>query len=70
MTPQPRRVPAVRDSLRSESAHGYLTSSFELRAGLDVSLVAIGQLPVEVLRELHRLRSCWGDRPGDALLAA
>jgi hypothetical protein len=70
MNAQPRTPPASREGSRADGAHSYLTSSFELRAGLDVSLVAIGQLPAEVLRELNRLRNCWGDRPHEGLPAA
>ena len=45
---------------RGESAQGYMLSSFDLRAALEVKLLAISALPAEVLRELHRLRLCWG----------
>jgi hypothetical protein len=43
----------------SEVAPGYVTSSFDLRAGLDVRLVAVAQLPADLLREFQRLRQCW-----------
>jgi hypothetical protein len=46
--------------LASDSAPGYVTSSFDLRAGLDVRLVAVAQLPSDLLREFQRLRQCWG----------
>ncbi len=45
---------------RGEAAPGYLTSSFELRAGLEVSAVALCQLPTEVMRELQRMQGSWG----------
>jgi hypothetical protein len=38
---------------------GYLLSSLDLRAGLEMRRVAVAQLPAEVLRELLRLRSIW-----------
>jgi hypothetical protein len=43
----------------AETAPGYVTSSFDLRAGLDVRLVAVAQLPADLLREFQRLRQCW-----------
>jgi hypothetical protein len=51
--------------LASDSAPGYVTSSYDLRAGLDVRLVAVAQLPSDLLREFQRLRQCWG--PEEAL---
>ena len=47
-------------ALRGEAAPGYLTSSFELRSGLEVSAVALSQLPAEVMCELLRLQDSWG----------
>ena len=38
---------------------GYMMSSMDLRAGLETTALAIGTLPVEVLRELLRLRESW-----------
>ena len=35
---------------------GYMMSSMDLSAGLETTALAIGTLPVEVLRELLRLR--------------
>jgi hypothetical protein len=55
-------------ALRGETAPGYLTSSFELRAGLEVSAVALSQLPAEVMRELLRLQGSW-DGSAPALAA-
>jgi hypothetical protein len=34
-----------------------------LRAGLEVTALALSQLPAEVLRELMRLRDCWAPAP-------
>ena len=56
-------APAPSPAVRVDGAPGYLTSSFELRAGLEVTALAFSQLPVEVLRELQRLRSCWDPSP-------
>ena len=38
---------------------GYMMSSMDLHAGLETTALAIGTLPVEVLRELLRLRESW-----------
>lgn len=59
--PAPAPAPAVPPlpAIGAEPAPGYLTSSFELRAGLEVSAIALSQLPAEVLRELLRLRESW-----------
>lgn len=59
----PAAVPAA--VARMDGAHGYLTSSFELRAGLEISAVAMAHLPAELLQEFQRLRSSWepGPRP-------
>ena len=38
---------------------GYMMSSMDLHAGLETTSLAIGTLPVEVLRELLRLRESW-----------
>jgi hypothetical protein len=46
-----------------EATPGYLVSSFELRAGLEISLLAVTSLPTETLRELQRSRRCWDDGP-------
>jgi hypothetical protein len=53
----------VRSPAFGEATPGYLISSFELRAGLEISLLAVASLPAEVLRELQRLRSCWDEAP-------
>jgi len=53
----------VRSYAPGEGTPGYLISSFELRAGLEISMLAVASLPAEVLRELQRLRSCWDDAP-------
>jgi hypothetical protein len=66
--PLPLPMPAQRAPLRGEAAAGYLTSSFDLRAGLEVSAVALSQLPAEVMRELLRLRDSW-ETPAQALRA-
>ncbi len=58
-TPTPTSLPVHAEHLRGEAAPGYLTSSFELRAGLEVSALALSQLPAEVLGELMRLRDSW-----------
>ncbi len=44
---------------RDAAPASYLTSSFELRAGLEVTALALSQLPADVLRELMRLRDSW-----------
>jgi len=59
----PAPVPVPAEHVRGEAASGYLTSSFELRAGLEVTALALSQLPAEVLRELMRLRDCWAPAP-------
>lgn len=68
--PMPMPLPMVAQPapLRGEAAAGYLTSSFDLRAGLEVSAVALSQLPAEVMRELLRLRDSW-ETPAQALRA-
>ena len=38
---------------------GYMMSSMDLHAGLETTALAIGTLPVEVLRELLRQRESW-----------
>ena len=40
-------------------SEGYLLSSLDLRAGLEVDVVAAAGLPADVLRELQRLDSWW-----------
>ena len=57
--PQLQRT--VRDTGGAGSS--YMVSSQDLRSGLEVNLLAMTQLPVELLRELVRLHGCW---PGDA----
>ena len=56
---------------RRDSSTSYRVSSFELRAGLEVSLLPITQLPADLLRELQRLRDGWqrelGQLPPPAL---
>ncbi len=59
MSSHPSQMPALRAAPRAEGSHGYLLSSFELRAGLEVTALAITSLPAEVLRELQRLRQSW-----------
>ena len=55
------RFPASRLPLVERSAAGrsYLTSSFDLRAGLEVGLLTWAQVPTDLLRELVRLQACW-----------
>ncbi len=55
-------------ALQVEAASGYLTSSFELRAGLEVSALALSQVPAEVMHELLRLQGSW-DGTAQALRA-
>jgi len=55
-------VPAVAlpaEALPGFDREGYLLSSLDLRAGLEMRRVAVAQLPADVLRELLRLRSVW-----------
>jgi hypothetical protein len=52
---------------RLEGAQGYMVSSFELSAGLEVTAVAVNSLPAEVLREFQRLRLCWEQPPARPL---
>lgn len=59
MSSHPSQMPALRAAPRAEGAPGYLVSSVELRAGLEVTALAISSLPAEVLRELQRLRQSW-----------
>jgi len=56
-------APAPSAAWRVDGAPGYLTSSFELRTGLEVTALTLSQLPAEVLRELQRLRNCWDPSP-------
>ena len=51
----------------SSAASSRLVSSFELHAGLDVRVLALTQLPAEVLIELQRLHGVWR-RGGGAML--
>jgi hypothetical protein len=62
-------MPVLRAAPRAEGSHGYLVSSFELRAGLEVTALAVTSLPAEVLRELQRLRQSW-DMPAPRALPA
>lgn len=55
---------AVRDT--SGTGLSYMISSQDLRAGLEVRLLAVAQLPADLLRELQRLRGCWQDETGPA----
>lgn len=48
---------------RPAAGRSYLTSSFDLRAGLEVGHLSWAQLPTDVLRELVRLQASW--RPGE-----
>ena len=50
---------ASRPAQASAGNPGYLLSSFDLRAGLEVSALALTALPAEVLGELTRLRLSW-----------
>lgn len=50
--PQPQLYP-------TEPVPGYQDSSFDLRAGLEVSALAVKSLPAEVVVEFQRLRSIW-----------
>ncbi len=45
-------------------AQGYRLSSDELHAGLDVRALSLTALPAELVAELFRLRSCWGETFG------
>ncbi len=42
------------------SQGSYRLSSDELRTGLDVRAISLTDLPVELVRELLRLRKAWG----------
>lgn len=44
---------------------GYLMSSMELRSGLQVREVRVSALPLEIARELARLRRTWAGGQGD-----
>lgn len=44
-------------------ASGYMLSSMELRAGLDVRAISAAKLPLELLRELLRLQASWSKAP-------
>jgi hypothetical protein len=44
---------------QAPSASGYMLSSLELRAGLDVWAVPAGALPLDLLGELLRLQASW-----------
>ena len=63
MNDRHRRTSALSRASRAESTHGYLASSFDLRDGLEVELLAISTLSADVLRELQRLRLCWAKAP-------
>lgn len=63
-------LPVAGNSRAPESA-SYLVSSFELRAGLEVAVLAVSQLPADTVRELVRLHRCWaGDTAPQALSRA
>jgi hypothetical protein len=51
---------------KTDAETGFMGSSLDLRAGLEVRLVGLSQLPLELLREFARLRACWD---GEALRA-
>ncbi len=69
-TTQASDVPVRAPAAAGEGSPGYLISSFELRAGVEVSLLAVASLPAEVLRELQRLRCVWDDMPLRPVLPA
>ena len=58
--------PPAQRATRDTSGAGlsYMVSSQDLRAGLEVRLLAVAQLPADLLRELQRLRGCWQDETG------
>jgi hypothetical protein len=56
--PPAARLPAPPAPAGSER-DGYLGSSLDLRAGLEMRRLPVPQLPAEVLRELIRLRASW-----------
>jgi hypothetical protein len=51
----PQRTPREGNS----TGLSYMVSSQDLRSGLEVRLLAVAQLPADLLRELQRLRGCW-----------
>ena len=53
-------TPVVGSADRAAAALGYRVSSDELQAGLDVRALSFTSLPVELLRELMRMRKAWG----------
>ena len=60
--PVPAFAPAVRTARAGVAApetDGYLMSTLELSAGLDVEPLALSALPNETLAELLRLRGRW-----------
>jgi len=50
-----------RPTARGAGALGYRQSSYELQAGLEVRCISLMALPAEVVTELLRMRSSWGD---------
>lgn len=64
MTPHPVRAsttaaPRAGYAVAAPETDGYMISTLELSAGLDVEPVALSTLSHETLRELLRLRSRW-----------
>lgn len=67
-------MPETRSPLQSQRAPresstaglSYMVSSQDLRSGLEVRLLAVVQLPADLLRELQRLRDSWHDEAGPA----
>lgn len=47
----------------ADSATGYLVSSLELRAGLQMRAIPPGALPLEELGELLRMHASWAQPP-------
>ena len=48
-----------RNTRTASAVQSYMTSSQDLRSGLEVRMLEASQLPAELLRELLRLRACW-----------
>lgn len=57
--PVPRRTPAG----HADNSAGYLMSSLELRAGLQMRAIPPGALPLEELGELLRMQASWAQEP-------
>ena len=47
-----------RNTRTASAVQSYMTSSQDLRSGLEVRVLEASQLPAELLRELLRLRAC------------